>query len=142
MQLVCFGCGKINRIGSNDIEEGIPCQQCHKSLLKPDPSSLSDEILANVILNDQMPILVDYWAPWCKPCRSMAAAFSSAAQKSTLKARFIKLNTDEFPSIANKHRVKSLPTLVLFLRRREVARMNGSQSQKQILQWLTQNLQA
>ncbi len=139
MQLLCFNCGKVNRLATEQIEPGVPCQQCRKALIKPEATNLSDEQLRNAIREDQLPLVVDFWAPWCAPCRSMAAAVTASAKRTVGELRFAKLNTDDYPAIAKRHHVKSLPTLVLFRRRKEVSRLTGAKTQKQILQWIRQH---
>lgn len=136
MQIVCLNCGKPNRVTPERLEPGISCERCRKALLKPDATGVTDEQLRSSIRDDELPLLVDFWAPWCKPCRSMAASVSATARKTVGQYRILKLNTDEYPKTANRHHVKSLPTLVLFRRRKEIARITGVKTQKQILQWL------
>lgn len=135
----CPICLTTNRIPSSRLVDGPSCGKCKKILFSGDVLALSATNIAATINNNQIPVLVDCWAPWCGPCRNFAPIFEQAAKQFEPQLRFAKLNTEQNPSISQRWNIRSIPTLILFKQGKEAARLSGALSFEQLKQWLQQN---
>lgn len=124
--LACPHCGTGNRVPAARAGEGPQCGRCHQPLLAGHPLELSDANFDAVVAASPLPVLVDFWAPWCGPCRAMAPAFAQASQQLGGQALLVKVNSDDNPQLSQRFGIRSIPTLVKLEQGREVARQSGA----------------
>ena len=139
LHIVCPHCHTTNRVRVADMRSRPDCGQCHQSLFDGYPVALDDASFDKHIGRSQVPVLVDFWAPWCGPCRMMAPAYEQAASLLEPQVRLAKLNTEDAQGIAARFNIRSIPTLALFVNGREVARQPGAMDAQNIMAWATQN---
>ncbi len=136
INIVCPNCLKTNRIPQKEHYTKANCGNCGYSLLETKPVDVDATAFAKHIQYNDIPVVVDFWAQWCGPCRMMAPAFAAAASRFPLKARFLKLNTEEQQQIAAQFGIRGIPTIIIFKKGREVARQSGALPEQQIVQWV------
>ena len=139
-KLTCLTCEQLNRVETERLGEEPKCGSCGDRLLPEKVPDLDGTTHDKAVKNDELPILVDYWAPWCGPCRAMAPEFARAARLLWGRARLVKLNTENNPKIANRARIQGIPALVLYKGGREVARLAGSRPATQIVAFVDKAL--
>jgi len=134
--LTCLKCGQLNRVPDDRLRAGAKCGKCSTALVPTDAVEVSPAILEKASKNDDLPLVVDFWAPWCGPCKMMAPEFSKAAKKLSGKARLVKLNTQAHQSTGGRYRIKGIPTMVAFERGKERKRQAGAMRAGQIEGWV------
>ena len=126
LHLACPACGATNRLPAARVDEGPTCGRCGKALLQGQPLELTDGNFAAVVASTRLPVLVDFWAPWCGPCRAMAPAFEQAARQLAGRALLVKVNSDDNPGLSQRYGIRSIPTLVRLDGGRESQRQSGA----------------
>ena len=137
--IVCPDCSAINRIPQARIADDPKCGKCRKPLFSGRPPELTGSNFHKHIGRNDIPVVVDFWAPWCGPCKMMAPAFEQAATELETSARLAKLNTEVEQDIATRFRIQSIPTLVLFKNGQEMARKPGAMGAADIVRWVQAN---
>jgi thioredoxin 2 len=126
LHIACPHCGATNRVPAARLTESPSCGRCGKALLEGQPVTLSDADFDAAVAASALPVVVDFWAPWCGPCRMMAPAFEQAARTLAGKALFVKVNSDDNPHLAQRFAIRSIPTLVRLDGGRETTRRSGA----------------
>ena len=133
--VACPHCGATNRIPTARLADDPVCGRCGQALLDGRPVVLSDADFDKVVAASELPVVVDFWAPWCGPCRQMAPQFEQAAGTLKGRALLVKVNSDDNPRTASRFGIRSLPTLVKLQQGLEVARLAGARPAGQIVQF-------
>lgn len=126
VQVVCGACGGVNRVPSDRLSESPRCGKCHQALLDTPPVTLTNASFDRFIERNELPVVVDFWADWCGPCKMMAPVFAQAAREHGQRFRFAKLDTDANNEIAARYAIRSIPSLLVFRAGREVDRVAGA----------------
>lgn len=137
-QVVCPHCNKLNRLPITKLADEGHCGVCHKRLFTGKAIKVDGDGLKRHIQKNHLPVLVDFWAPWCAPCKMMAPIFEQVAGEVEPRVRFLKLNTEDYPDAAAPLGIRSIPTLILFKQGREAARVSGAMDKTGLTNWLQQ----
>lgn len=138
--IVCPQCGAKNALPAERLRDEPRCGKCKSPLFDAHPLPLNGALFDRHVAGNDIPLLVDFWAPWCAPCRTMAPAFEQAASALEPDVRLAKLNTEEDQAIGQRFGIRSIPTLVLFHQGREIARQSGAMMAGDIINWTRSQL--
>ncbi|QKD00016.1 thioredoxin TrxC [Mesorhizobium sp. NZP2298] len=134
--VVCTKCGVVNRLPPNRNGTDAQCGKCGARLFSGVPQDIDAMNFDRQIGRGSLPVLVDVWAPWCGPCKTMAPAYEAAAKALEPHIRLVKLNSDQEQAIAARLSIRGIPTMILFHHQREIARISGAMSASQIVGWV------
>ena len=140
LQLVCPHCTATNRVPAERLADAPACGRCKQKLFTGAPVDLDDATFKAVVAGTDVPVVVDFWAPWCGPCRSMAPAYAQAAKVLEPRVRVAKVDTERATATAGALSIQSIPTIALFVRGREVARRSGAVGAQALVQWVQSQL--
>jgi len=139
LHIVCPHCRATNRVPPERTGDKPKCGKCHKPLCDGHPVELDESGFERHIAANDLPVVVDFWAPWCGPCRMMAPEYEKVASMLEPSARFAKVNTEEAQGLAQRFNIRSIPTMALFRGGREIARQSGAMGAAQIADWVRAN---
>ncbi len=138
---LCPHCGRRNKLANlSASHDQAHCQQCHKRLFPERALALDDDDLKQFLRHDQLPLLLDFWAPGCRPCKMLMPLLDQAARKHAGRLRVIKINTAEFPTTIKQHRIRAVPTLLLLRKGKELDRVTGALDAARLERWLHKTL--
>ena len=138
MRVVCPHCKEINNVPQKDSYKKANCGKCKSSLLDTKPIDLTSSNFDEVVVNSDIPIVVDFWAPWCGPCKMMAPTFEKSAKNFPLKALFTKVNTEDEQNLGARFGIRSIPTLIVFKAGKEMQRVPGALDETSLNQLVSQ----
>jgi thioredoxin 2 len=136
LHLICPNCQATNRLPQDRLDQKPNCGRCHEALFTGQPVEITSAMFAHYLDRNDIPLLVDFWAPWCGPCKMMAPAFVQAAAMLEPHVRLAKVNTDAEQALGARYNIRSIPTLALFKGGHEVARQSGAMNTQDIVRWV------
>ncbi|MEI7078918.1 thioredoxin TrxC [Pectobacterium versatile] len=139
MNTVCGSCQTTNRLPEERVDDHAKCGRCGETLFSGDVTNATEATL-DKLLQDDLPVVIDFWAPWCGPCVNFAPVFENVAQEHSGKIRFIKVNTEAESALSARFRIRSIPTLMIFKQGQMVDILNGALPKAQFESWLDESL--
>lgn len=140
LQIACPHCHAVNRLPSARLGDAPRCGGCHRPLFDGHPVALDEAAFTAHAMKSDLPLVVDFWAPWCGPCRAMAPSFAAASLQLQPQVRLAKIDTEAQPMLGARFHIRSIPTMVLFHGGRELARQSGAMSTTDIVSWVRSHL--
>ena len=138
--IVCPYCNGTNRLPSNKISQDVKCGRCKKPIFDTKPITLTTDNISQHLEKNDIPVMIDFWAPWCGPCKVMGPNFEQASRNFKTKVRFAKVNTEDQQSLGAHFNIRSIPTLVLFKEGKEVDRVSGALDANALISWINSKL--
>ena len=136
IHVVCPSCGAVNRLPAARAAQKPNCGTCHQPLFPGKPVAVDANRFDRHLSRGDIPVVADFWAPWCGPCLAMAPAYERAAAELEPRYRFLKVNTEEEPALAARYDIRSIPTMILFVGGRPVAQTAGAMDTRGIVSWV------
>jgi len=140
MRVVCPICLKVNNVPKKENYKKANCGKCKSSLLENNLIELDQNNFDEVVVNSDIPVIIDFWAPWCGPCKMMGPIFSKVSKKYPLKILFAKVNTEQEQNLGAKFGIQSIPTLIVFKNGHEIQRVSGALDELNLVQLVTNYL--
>lgn len=140
MRVICPHCLSINKVPKKESYKKANCGKCKESLLENKIVKLSEENFDEIVVNSDLPVIIDFWAPWCGPCKMMAPIFEKCAKEYPLQMLFAKVNTEEEQYLGGRFGIRSIPTLMVFKDSREVNRVSGALDEANLHRLISQSL--
>lgn len=142
IHVVCPHCDAVNRVPAERLSDGASCGGCKRALFTGAPVDLDAARFDRHLTRSELPLVIDFWAPWCAPCRTMAPAFAAAAPRLEPQARLLKVDTEANPALAARFGIRSIPTLAVFRGGRELARQAGVMDAANLERWVRAQLRS